>query len=71
MALGGLVELVVGVKAERRELEQIARPLTAQDEQPERARRAGASPGMPVSTPLTRIALDREIAALERCYGLA
>jgi hypothetical protein len=29
MILGGIVELLLGVPAERRELEQVARPLTA------------------------------------------
>jgi hypothetical protein len=31
MILAGLVEIFLGVKAERRGLEDIARPLTAQD----------------------------------------
>jgi hypothetical protein len=31
MAAGGIVEILLGVKAERQSLESIARPLTAQD----------------------------------------
>ena len=33
MILGGLAELVFGVRAERESLESIARPLTAEDAQ--------------------------------------
>ena len=64
MAIGGLVELVLGVKAEGRELEQIAKPLTAQDEQ--RPRWTRSSPGMAVSAPVPAVALDREIAVIAR-----
>jgi hypothetical protein len=46
MAIGGLVELAVGVKAERAELEDIAKPLTAQDaEQDEPATERSADRG--------------------------
>jgi MFS family permease len=38
MVLAGLVELVLGVKAERRSLEDIAQPLTAEDAGPAEAR---------------------------------
>src|SRR6185436_17418036 len=90
MAVGGLVELAWGVKAEQAELEDIAKPLTAEDAEqdkrpdeevaahPDPSRRsrdlgaeasaarrdqmhryrlgpgrAGSSPGMPVSAPIT------------------
>jgi MFS family permease len=65
MAIGGLVELVLGVKAEGRELEQIAKPLTAQDQE-SRPRWTRSSPGMAVSAPIPAIALDREIAVIAR-----
>jgi MFS family permease len=65
MAIGGLVELVLGVKAEGRELEQIAKPLTAQ-EQESRPRWTRSSPGMAVSAPIPAVALDREVAAIAR-----
>jgi MFS family permease len=42
MILAGLVEVFLGVKAERRSLEDIARPLTAQDEGPAAAAPARA-----------------------------
>jgi MFS family permease len=64
MAIGGLVELVLGVKAEGRELEQIAKPLTAQDEPETRPRWTRSSPGMAVSAPIPAVALDREIAVI-------
>jgi MFS family permease len=42
MALGGIAELFLGVKAERQELEKIAKPLTAEEaERPQRFSRAG------------------------------
>jgi MFS family permease len=53
MAIGGVVEIFLGVKAEQQRLEQIATPLTA-------------SRGMPVSQPLGTVAFDREVAAIER-----
>jgi MFS family permease len=49
MILGGLAELVFGVKAERRSLEDIARPLTAEDGPGERS--AGGTP--PQAVPAT------------------
>jgi MFS family permease len=76
MALGGVVELMFGVKAEQQELEGIAKPLSAEDaeregeaERPARARRAGASPGMSVSEPLPPVGLEREVAAIERALA--
>jgi MFS family permease len=71
MALGGIVELLFGVKAEQKELEGIAKPLTAEEaEEPEPERhphppRAGAWPGMSVAEPLAAGGLDREVAAIE------
>jgi MFS family permease len=41
MAIGGVAELFFGVKAERRQLEDIATPLTAEDAQPENAQPDG------------------------------
>jgi hypothetical protein len=35
MMIGGVVEIVFGVKAERQSLASIARPLTAQDDDPQ------------------------------------
>ena len=71
MAIGGIVELVLGVKAEGEQLEDIAKPLSAEeaDEQPSRPARpawARSSPGMAVSAPIPGVAFDREIAAIER-----
>jgi MFS family permease len=43
MAIGGLAELVFGVKAERQSLENIARPLTAEDGE---AGSSGGGPGV-------------------------
>jgi MFS family permease len=62
MAIGGIVELVLGVKAEGEQLEDIAEPLSAE----ERPRRTGSSPGMAVSAPLAPIGLDREVEAIWR-----
>ena len=70
MALGGIVELVLGVKAEGKELEQIAKPLTAAEEgESEQPRWSRSSPGMAVSAPVPRVAFDREIAAIERAVA--
>jgi MFS family permease len=70
MALGGIVELVFGVKAEQAELEDIATPLTAEDaEQPKpkpaRPARPYTSPGMWVSSPVAPVALTREVERIE------
>ena len=78
MALGGVVELLFGVKAERQELEGIAKPLTAEDaegdegEAPrERPRpgRVGSSRGMPVSAPVPPVGFEREVAAIEQALA--
>jgi MFS family permease len=44
MIAGGIVEVVMGVKAERQSLESIAQPLTAEDERPEGRDVPAASP---------------------------
>jgi hypothetical protein len=44
MAIGGIVELVFGVKAEKAELEQIAKPLTAEDAEGEEPARKPERP---------------------------
>ncbi|HEX5620172.1 MAG TPA: MFS transporter [Solirubrobacteraceae bacterium] len=72
MALGGVVELLFGVKAEGQELEGIAKPLTAEDAEDEQPRerprpgRVGSSRGMPVSAPVPPVGFEREVAAIER-----
>ena len=73
MALGGIVELMFGVKAEQKELEGIAKPLTAEEAEgagePEREpwqpRRAGFSPGMSMAEATPAVGLEREVAAIE------
>jgi hypothetical protein len=62
MALGGIVELVLGVKAEGEQLEDIATPLSAE----ERPRRTGSSPGMAVSAPTRPVGFEREVEAISR-----
>ena len=74
MALGGIVELLFGVKAEGEDLESIAKPLTAEDaeseDRPRRsAGRVGSSPGMLVSARIAAAGLDREVAAIERALA--
>jgi hypothetical protein len=77
MAVGGIVELLYGVKAEQGALEDIARPLTAQDAEPgagPRRRRLGpgrtsSSPGMFVSAPIAAVALAREVSAIEQALA--
>jgi MFS family permease len=73
MAVGGIVELFLGVKAEGRQLEDIATPLSAQDtERPRPAQRRyrpgpgsrGSSPGMAVSGHTPPVGLDREVARI-------
>ena len=59
MALGGIVELLLGVKAEGEQLEDIATPLTAD------AVLAGDGGLAPVAA----VALDREVAAIERALA--
>ena len=106
MALGGIAEIFFGVKAEKAELEDIAKPLTAQDvdgdkrrdeevaEHPDPSRRsrdlgaedsagrreqarryrlgpgrAGSSPGMPVSAPITELEFSREVQRIEQALA--
>jgi MFS family permease len=70
MALGGIAEIFLGVKAEGQDLESIAKPLTAEEAEPaERPRWSRSSPGMAVSTPVAAIKLDREIEAIERALS--
>ncbi len=79
MALGGVVELLFGVKAEQQELEGIAKPLSAEEaegegegEEPEREPRrplpqpawGRGSPGMAVSQPIPAVGLEREVEAI-------
>jgi MFS family permease len=78
MAMGGIAELLFGVRAEQESLEKIATPLTAQEAegdtqtprtQPRRRFRPGPgtvsySPGMAVSAPVARQGVDREVEVL-------
>jgi MFS family permease len=81
MAIGGIAELLFGVKAEQKQLEEIAEPLTAVDTEseggepePERPApppepkrlRVRTSPGMPVSEPAFAVGLDRETEIIGR-----
>jgi hypothetical protein len=60
MALGGLAELRFGVEAAQRSLEDVARPLTAEEAE-------GHAPGRPQRTPRQeRLASDREARVGER-----
>jgi MFS family permease len=77
MIIGGIVEIVLGVKAEGQQLEDIATPLTAEgeEEQPERkpqrrpSPRSGYSRGMPVSAPIEPVELSREVGRIESALG--
>ncbi len=74
MAIGGIAELLFGVKAEQKQLEDVAEPLTAADAdqgRPEppptpRRQRIGSSRGMPVSEPAFAVGLDREAEIIGR-----
>jgi MFS family permease len=78
MAIGGIVELFFGVRAEQRSLEDIAEPLTAEDAgkarpaaprrryRPGPAASGGYSPGMPVSERIGRRQLEREVDRIVR-----
>ena len=62
MALGGIAELFLGVRAERASLEDIAKPLTAEDDESARPRSKRPGPGGLV--PSARLAgLDRSVPA--------
>jgi MFS family permease len=78
MALGGIFELLFGVKAEQQELEGIAPPLSAEDAEgeaeerpapPPRPRRAYSSPGMWVAAPVAAVGFEREVRAIERALA--
>jgi MFS family permease len=77
MIIGGIVEIVLGVKAEGQQLEDIATPLTAEgeEEQPKRkpqrrpSPRSGYSRGMPVSAPIEPVELSREVGRIETALG--
>jgi MFS family permease len=82
MAIGGVAEILFGVRAEQEQLEDIAKPLTAEEaeqakgrprKEPARTRRyrlgpgrVSASPGMPLTIPETEVGLEREIDVIER-----
>jgi MFS family permease len=59
MALGGIAELLFGVKAEGQQLEHIAKPLTAEDEEP--GRQADGQ-----GEPETELSAHRAVARSER-----
>ena len=79
MALGGIVELLFGVKAEQAELEDIAKPLTAEEAEQEEPKaeatpraqrrsrfgpgRTSSSPGMAVSAPVAEVELPTRSSA--------
>ncbi len=80
MAIGGIAELLFGVKAEQKQLEDIAEPLTAEGDEdetpkPERAEpelgtAAAGSRGMPLWAPLPATAeREREIEIIERALA--
>jgi MFS family permease len=63
MALGGVAELLFGVRAEGQSLERIAKPLTAEEaEEAWQRRRAGLPPERPPETPADRRIRDRREA---------
>lgn len=79
MTLGGIAEILFGVKAEQESLEKIAKPLTAEDAEQapkgkgkekkaekRRQRRPSASPGMPILGPYVEPGLEREVETIER-----
>ena len=51
MAIGGIVELFLGVRAEQESLEDIAKPLTAEDAEGDRDARRGGRTGPPAALP--------------------
>jgi MFS family permease len=74
MALGGIAELFFGVKAEQKQLEDIAKPLTAESAGSEDAGNGGApvssSRGMPLWAPAdTGVGREQEIAIIERALN--
>jgi MFS family permease len=79
MAIGGIAELLFGVRAERTPLEDIATPITVVDAEPARPARPGPGPGRGTAfyspgmvgtashwTPAPREDLDREVDEIAR-----
>jgi MFS family permease len=81
MAIGGIAELLFGVPAEQKQLEDVAEPLTAVDSEAEEEApetrssppphapprvRTWTSPGMPVSEPTFAVDLGPEVGIIER-----
>ncbi|MGH2974149.1 MAG: MFS transporter, partial [Solirubrobacterales bacterium] len=80
MAIGGVAELLFGVKAEQKQLEEVAEPLTATDAKRHEGRprprgrfrpgpaRMRTSPGMWVSDPLAEASagIEREVEMIDR-----
>jgi MFS family permease len=78
MSIGGIAELAFGVKAEQRQLEDVAEPLTAEDggeprQRTPKLRRIRVGPGplpsaraMSVAGPHPEVPLDREIEIIGR-----
>jgi MFS family permease len=80
MAIGGIAELFFGVRAEQKQLEDIAEPLTAEGEEDETAKPERAEPergiatagsrGMPLWAPLPAAAdREREIEIIARALA--
>ena len=63
MALGGVAELLFGVRAEQRALEDIATPLTAEEAEEESARERGERPPVAPATPTAEEERIRQRAA--------
>jgi hypothetical protein len=74
MALGGITELLFGVRAEQKQLEDIAEPLSAEEGGGEDSEPAGSpvsrSRGMPLWAPAdTGAGREQEIATIERALN--
>jgi MFS family permease len=76
MAIGGIAELLFGVRAEQKQLEQIAEPLTAEGGKPSRLRRyrpgpggLSTSPGMRLWAPEVPADREREVEIIERALA--
>jgi MFS family permease len=68
MAIGGIAELLFGVAAEQKQLEDVAEPLTAVEGKPRRRQRFRPGPGpltsaraMSVTGPAPQVPLDKEV----------
>jgi MFS family permease len=66
MALGGIAELLFGVKAEGQQLEHIAKPLTAEDEEPGRQADGQGEPETELSAHRAAARSEREQAEQQR-----